>query len=391
MIRLCFDSLGEYKIGYPNLAQSNLAPDQFDSTWPFTIPFRIQMYLKAADVPVSYYTIENAPAGSWYPISLGWHNFECDYFALLSPIAKQRLRDKQITLLFHYHEGDNPLRIKQRFDQLCAKHSLPLDCYVFLSANSAASKLSNFFYFPDHENFFKFVNRHQSAAAVTQQPRTYVFTSLSRAHKWWRATCMSQLSDQHLLENSYWSYNTKCLVGDRIEDNPIPMTDDEVVLMNNFISNGPYYCDSDNADAHNDHRSVAEHLYTHSYCNIVLETLFDADQSGGAFVTEKTYKCIKFGQPFVIVGAAGSLRALRADGYRTFDHVIDNRYDDIEDNSERWAAIKNLLLEIKQQDLYQLYTQCLPDLKHNQRVFMQQQTPALQRLIDFLTAHRNAV
>ena len=391
MIQLCFDSLGEYKIGYPNLAKPGLSPDQFDSTWPFTIPFRIQMYLQSAGVPVSYHTVEHAPVGSWYPISLGWHNFDCDYFGLLSVLTQQRLRHREIKLLFHYHEGDNPFRIKKRFDRLCQQHCLPVDCYVFLSANSAASELSNFRYFPDHENFFKFVNRHQPAAVINNHPKTQVFTALSRAHKWWRATCMSQLLDQQLLDRSYWSYNTQCLVGDRIEDNPIPMSDNEFALMQIFLLNGPYYCDSDRADAHNDHRSVAEHLYTHSYCNLVFETLFDADQSGGAFVTEKTYKCIKFGQPFVIVGAAGSLRALRADGYRTFDHVIDNSYDDVENNAERWTAIKHTIHKIKQQNLHDWYQQCLPDLQHNQRVFMQTQTPALKRLIDFLTANWHTV
>lgn len=391
MILLCFDSLGEFNIGYPNLAKPGLAADQFDVTWPHTIPFRIQMYLKSADVPVKFFTVDRAPVGSWYPISLAWHDFDCDYFALLSHKVKQRLQNNEIKLLFHYHEGDNPERIKVRFDQLCIKHCLPISCYVFISANSAAAKLENFYYFPDHENFFKYVNRHQSTNTINTRTRSRTFTMLSRAHKWWRATCMSQFREQGILENSFWSYNTNCLVGDLPDDNPICMSDSEQQLMQNFIINGPYFCDSDNSDAHNDHRAIPEHLYNDSYCNLVLETLFDADQSGGAFITEKTYKCIKFGQPFVIVGAAGSLRALREDGYRTFDNAIDNRYDDIEDNTLRWQSIKNTVAAIKSQNLHEWFLKCLPDLHHNQNLFMQKQTPALKKLVDFLTAHSNAI
>lgn len=385
MINFCFDTLGDYGIGYPNLAEKNLAPEEFDQSWPFTIPFRIQMYLSEAEVPYGISTVNSAPPGSWYPISLGWHNFDCDYFLLLSDSVRTKLQKKHIKLLFHYHEGDNPGRIKARFDKLCRQHNLPNDCYLFISANSSAAALENFYYFPDHESFFKFVNRHQSATTITDYIRDYKFTAINRSHKWWRASCMSQLHYNDVLDKSLWSYNTECLVGDLPEDNPISLDNQQQKIMNNFVSNGPYFCDSDNTDAHNDHRYVVEHLYTHSYCHIVLETLFDADQSNGAFITEKTYKCIKFGQPFVIAGPANSLAALRNDGYRVFDNVIDNSYDSIEDNNLRWVALQQTILQIKsQKDLRRWYAKCLPDLVHNQQLFMQQQTPAIQQLLSRL-------
>jgi hypothetical protein len=201
---------------------------------------------------------------------------------------------------------------------------------------------------------------------------------------------MSQLQQSLLLENSFWSYNTSCLVGDLPEDNPIPMTDSEKELMHDFVNKGPYYCDSDNATAHNNHRYVSDHLYTHSYCHLVLETLFDADQSNGTFITEKTYKCIKFGQPFVLVGPVGSLEALRQAGYRTFDHAIDNSYDQIKDNGQRWDAVKHAIGNIKKENLHQWYLKCLPDLIHNQQLF-RGQVPSLLKFIKFLTTHHNPV
>lgn len=386
MINFCFDTLGDHKIGYPNLAELNLGPEEFDQSWPFTIPFRIQMYLDNAGIPYMIHPVESAPPGSWYPISLGWHNFDCDYFSLLSTLVKTQLTHGHIKLLFHYHEGDNPSRIKSRFDQLCQHHGLPSNCYLFVSANSSAESLENFYYFPDHESFFKYVNRHQLPASITDQPRDYKFTAINRSHKWWRASCMSQLHASGVLDKSYWSYNTQCVVGDHPEDNPVNMTPHQLQVMKNFVQQGPYFCDSDNADAHNDHRHVVEHLYTHSYCHIVLETLFDADQSNGAFLTEKTYKCIKFGQPFVIVGPAHILAALRQDGYRVFDHVIDNSYDTIEDNNLRWSALQKTIATIQScNSLHQWYMECLPDLVHNQKLFMQQKSPALQQLIKLLT------
>jgi hypothetical protein len=390
MINFCFDSLGEHGIGYPNLAQPGLGADEFDVTWPYTIPNRLQMYLDSAGIEYSVYLVDSAPKHSWYPISLAWHDFECDYFALLSNCARQRIRQGQIRILFYYHEGDNPARIKQHFDGQCQHHQLPTDCYKFVSANSAANNLQNFYYFCDHENFLKYINRTQPTNTVSDAPRDRVFTALTRAHKWWRAAAMSQLLSDGVLDHSFWSYNTKCLVGDQPEDNPIPLSDYERELMNRFVEQGPYYCDSDDASAHNDHRYVVDHLYTHSYCHLVLETLFDADQSGGAFITEKTFKCIKFGQPFVIIGTAGSLDCLRKSGYRTFDDVIDNSYDLITDNELRWQSVKRTIADIRKQNLHEWYLKCLPDLVHNQWVYSKT-VPSLIQLVNFLTTDFDTV
>jgi hypothetical protein len=113
----------------------------------------------------------------------------------------------------------------------------------------------------------------------------------------------------------------------------------------------------------------------------VIETLFDVDQSGGAFLTEKTYKCLKFGQPFVIAGAAGSLRALRDAGYRVFDGLIDNSYDTIVDNTQRWLAVKDTIAKIKSQHMHSWYLKCMPDLIHNQELYIQRTKPTLERLV----------
>ena len=100
----------------------------------------------------------------------------------------------------------------------------------------------------------------------------------------------------------------------------------------------------------------------------------------------KTYKCLKLGQPFVIIGPPGSLRALRQRGYRVFDHAIDNSYDDILDNTLRWRAIKHTVKTVKQQDMHAWYLRCLPDVLHNQWLFATKSHAALDQLVETLTA-----
>jgi len=116
----------------------------------------------------------------------------------------------------------------------------------------------------------------------------------------------------------------------------------------------------------------------------VIETLFDTDQSGGAFITEKTYKAIKYAQPFVIVGAVGSLATLRRAGYRTFDHAIDNSYDLIYDNTQRWLAVRKAIEKIQSQDMHAWFERCYEDIVHNQNHYLNNQPVWLDSLVERL-------
>lgn len=388
-IDFCYDILGPNPgLGYPNLAVPELLPDQFDTTWPRVLPLRLLMYLQQFGLRFQTHLVTQAPIGSWYPIALAWHDFDCDYMALISAAAKERARKREIKFLFYYHEGDHPGRIKSRFDALCYRHHLPLDCYLLVSANSSASQFARCRYFNDHEYFLSYINRDQTAETATDQVRTFDFTALNRTHKWWRATIMSDLKHHGVLDHSLWSYNTELSLEDQPHDNPIRICDlpNGVIVLDKFLQDGPYVCDSNDATRHNDHRRINHTLYTDSYCHLVIETLYDVDQSGGAFLTEKTYKCLKFGQPFVIIGAVGSLELLRQAGYRVFDHAIDNSYDLIQDNTQRWLATRRSILQLKQQNMQEWYRRCLDDVVHNQWHFSTKNHGLLDKLIRSLTA-----
>lgn len=386
-IKFCYDTLGTNPaLGYPNLARPDLASDQFDSTWPCCTPLRLLMYLQRSSVSFRTYTVEQAPPGSWYPVAMSWHDHSLDYFSLMSAKVHQRLKQKHIKILFYYHEGDDPHTIKTLMDHRVADHDLPSDCYFFVSANSQAQNLENFWYFGDHEHFFQYVNRRQSLPTISQGRRPYEFTALSRTHKWWRASVMSDLWRSGLLDHSQWSYNTDCVIHDQRWDNPIRIyeTPGWAEDLERFIASGPYRCDSPDDQAHNDHRAVNLDLYSQSYCHLVIETHFDADGSQGSFLTEKTYKCLKFGQPFIIIGTPGSLEVLRQQGYRVFDHVIDNDYDRIQDNTQRWQAIKHVVQDLRSRDLLEFLQACESDMLHNQSLFMQTQKPDLLALAQYL-------
>jgi len=367
---------------YPSLAEWIANPytkewREFQYHWPYTVPCELHEHCATHGFP---YTISSS-AGDFYTIGLGFFNFDIDYFALI-PLE---ILESRILILFYYHEGDNPYQIKQRLDSLCNQHGLPTTCYRFVSGNTAADHISGFHWFPDHELLYWHRNRSVAVPEISTGIRPYDFTLLSRTHKWWRATVVVDLHRSGLLECSLWSYNTVD-IGDRLEDNPIEIDQFDQLRtdLQTFLAGAPYTCDHLTADDHNNHHVAEIGHYTNSYCNIVLETHFDADGSGGAFLTEKTFKPIKFGQPFVIVGAPGSLQALRDLGYRTFDHAIDNSYDLELNNTKRWIQIKSAVAQIKQQDMAQWFASCIDDARHNQQVFLSSKYNRLNSLLERL-------
>jgi ABC-type transporter Mla subunit MlaD len=111
-----------------------------------------------------------------------------------------------------------------------------------------------------------------------------------------------------------------------------------------------------------------------------METHWDADQSGGTFLTEKTFKPIKHGQLFFVAGPAGSLQALRDLGYKTFDTVLDTMYDRIEDNTQRWRRLCDAVGQARHR-LADRFETARSDIEHNQQLFAQLKTQRLNSLI----------
>jgi hypothetical protein len=146
----------------------------------------------------------------------------------------------------------------------------------------------------------------------------------------------------------------------------------------------PHSCDSLTSDQHNDHHLHVSDHYTNSYCSIVLETHFDADGSGGAFLTEKTFKCLKHGHPFVIVGPQGSLNALRKLCYRTFDHAIDSSYDWEPNNTQRWNMARDAIKKIAQHDMHSWFQSVYRDVVHNQQLFLDSKQHRVNNLLSKL-------
>ena len=70
--------------------------------------------------------------------------------------------------------------------------------------------------------------------------------------------------------------------------------------------------------------------------HIVTETVFYYDK---LHLTEKIFKPIVSKQPFMLLAAPGNLEYLRSYGFKTFDGIIDESYDNIQDPDARTEAV----------------------------------------------------
>jgi len=104
--------------------------------------------------------------------------------------------------------------------------------------------------------------------------------------------------------------------------------------------------------------------YIDTYFSVVTETVFDYPYS---FRTEKLWKPIAMGHPWIAVANAGYYRDLRNLGFRTFDSVIDESFDTIENSQDRLERIAQIVKDLCSQDLASFLKECYNTCKYNQQ------------------------
>jgi len=84
-------------------------------------------------------------------------------------------------------------------------------------------------------------------------------------------------------------------------------------------------------------------------------------------LTEKTFKPIALGMPFVIVGTRGSLEYLRSYGFQTFGHIWDESYDQADDDVriEKIAKLLKELDDLSIADKQKMFEAAYEVIEHN--------------------------
>lgn len=118
---------------------------------------------------------------------------------------------------------------------------------------------------------------------------------------------------------------------------------------------------------------------------ITTETLFSSD-STNLFLTEKTFKPMALGMPFIVIGNPYILKRLRSLGYKTFDTLWDESYDEEFDCHKRMEKIVQLVEDLHYkyttEQLFDLIEENKYILEHNYNLLMERRPE--QAVIDYI-------
>lgn len=174
--------------------------------------------------------------------------------------------------------------------------------------------------------------------------KKYDFLFLPGKDQIWRLDLIKKLLDDHLLDNSLWSFyrdhedwfpKIKKLLPAQYEFEKFRgrRYDDHILLTN---------------------QQIIPEQYSDTFFSIITETGFDT-----CHFTEKTWKPILAEHPFVIQSGKGHLEILHELGFKTFDNFIDESYEN--DNEK----IRNVCKTITKLDKKEFYAATRDIRSHN--------------------------
>jgi hypothetical protein len=108
-------------------------------------------------------------------------------------------------------------------------------------------------------------------------------------------------------------------------------------------------------------------IYNQTAYSVVAETGY---QNWYSFFTEKTAKPMMARRLFVMFSGYKFLHNLRELGFRTFNTVIDESYDLIIDNQERWSAAFDQVQRLCSMDQTWVFDQIADTVEHNYNLLM---------------------
>ena len=118
---------------------------------------------------------------------------------------------------------------------------------------------------------------------------------------------------------------------------------------------------------------IIEH-HASTFLSVTTETHW---RKGALFYSEKTWKPILAGQPFMMICSTGMLGELKRQGYKTFSNWWSEEYDNEPNIDKRVKMVVDELVKLSKlsvDELIELRKQMIPVLEHNQKLFEETRT-----------------
>ena len=198
----------------------------------------------------------------------------------------------------------------------------------------------------------------------------YLYLSYNRQPRFHRVLLLAMLMNKELFKlglNSFNSMNRNAQWFERIfmDFGQIEYYDNVKTLFNQ----SPIIVDRDNTDITSSVGNIQN--YNQTFISVVTETLMD---EGTLFCSEKTWRSIIVGHPFIILAGKGILKYLKSQGFKTFSKWINEDYDTMDNQIDRITCIVDELQRLSTLSLSELKSireDMKPILIHNKAIMNQ--------------------
>lgn len=250
---------------------------------------------------------------------------------------------KQQLLLFYPKEPVSYDMLRTSLETL-NKHSIDNSNIVLVTGEHGTGILELFpedlsvipYFFFDMSTSIKYNGREEISRKPTKKFLCYNGTV--KLHRTLLYSKLASSNDGHI------SYLKQIYSNDIVIDeiNNSSLTSREKEIAKNISFADPVEIDLTPSECIEDQFRDNHDLYEDTAFSIVTESL---STPGSLFITEKTFKSILAMHPFILAGSPGILKFIKQFGYSTFDFVIDERYDTIQDLHERISTIVDIANE----------------------------------------------
>lgn len=191
----------------------------------------------------------------------------------------------------------------------------------------------------------------------------YLYLNYNRQSRFHRVCMLSKLIKHELFDKGMNSFNT---MGRSFNEFDYRLEDFEPGLSiygQQLFDRAPIFVDADNSNITSSVGDLTN--YNDTFISLISETL---TEPGTLFCSEKTWRSIIVGHPFMILGSTNALKYLKSQGFKTFSNWIDERYDDYDELDKKVNIILSNLERFNKMSLEELKTirnEMEPILIHN--------------------------
>jgi hypothetical protein len=258
-------------------------------------------------------------------------------------------------------------------DSWCKKYNLNKDQVYYIHGNYKGVELAeglSFTYIPINSFYCWVPYIPPTISEYNPVDDKSLFLSYNRRPRLHRTVLVCELIRNGLLDKGLVSYygNNQKNSFDVLNIHGRPDLFPESQILDSLI---PMELDMD-LGANNPAWNIVPEHYNRTAISLVPETLYGQKTN---FFSEKTWKTIAVGHPFMLISSPGMLAELRNEGYYTFGSFWDESYDTIPGLYDRIRAIVAELKRLSKQTPTQIRNmreRMRPVLEHNQQWFREQ-------------------